>query len=208
MTIANYSEILSELATMMARSDIGGRYDRALRLVETDVNRLERKPIDMRATTTLTTVSGTSTLSLPSDCMDIVSMTYSDAKLSQIGLQELTDTYALQTNSKPRSFATYTKRVVKLGPTPDSAYSIELLYNQEVPALTSSNTTNWIVNEYPGIYLYGTAYKIALELRDNEQIAKYKALYDGEMGLLANQQVAEKYAREPMVQRPRAGSIA
>ena len=208
MAISNYSEILTELGTMLARSDVNGRFDRALRLVETDVNRLEYKPIDMRDTTTLSTVAGSALVALPSNCLSIVSITYSDAKLSQVGLQQLTDSYALVSSGKPKVFASFTKRVIKVGPTADAVYSIDLLYNKEVPSLTSVATTNWLTNNYPGVYLYGTAYKIMLELRDAEQIAKYKDLYFEELNRINAQQSDEKYAREPMVQRINSGSIA
>lgn len=211
MSISNYSEIKAELQTMLARSDVGGRFDRAIRLVETDINRLQVKPIDMRETTTINTVAGTATVNMPSDYLSAVEMSLSDnpRKLDQVGIQQLNDSYAGSTSGRPKVFATFKKRVMKLGPTPDAVYTIDLLYNKEVPALDqTTTTTNWLTEEYPGVYLYGAAYKIMLELRDAEQIAKYESLYNGEIAKIEAQNQAEKYAREPMQQRPKSGSIA
>lgn len=45
---------------------------------------------------------------------------------------------------------------VRLGPTPDGVYTIVVDYYAKVPALSSGNTTNWLLTNYPNSYLFGT----------------------------------------------------
>ena len=39
-------------------------------------------------------------------------------------------------------------------PTPSGATSLSIDYYQRIPALTSSNTTNWLLTDHPHLYLY------------------------------------------------------
>jgi hypothetical protein len=39
---------------------------------------------------------------------------------------------------------------------PDGAYAAVLEYFAKVPALSNSNTTTWLLTNYPNAYLFGT----------------------------------------------------
>lgn len=46
--------------------------------------------------------------------------------------------------------------------------TIDLLYYQKVPALTSSNITNWLGDEYPDCYVFGILVEISAFAKDAE----------------------------------------
>ena len=64
----------------------------------------------------------------------------------------------------------------QLYPTPDAQYTIELLFFEKIPAL-ASNTTNWLVEGYPDIYLYGSLMHSAPYLQEDARMAVWAQMY-------------------------------
>jgi len=64
-------------------------------------------------------------------------------------------------------------------PVPDSgsAYTGELTYYAKIPALTVSNTSNWLLVDSPDLYLYGSLLQAAPYLQDDQRITTWAALY-------------------------------
>ena len=65
-----------------------------------------------------------------------------------------------------------------------------MIYRASIPALSDSNTSNWLLEEAPDAYLYGTLMQTAPWLREDERVAMWGSLYaqaiqsvnkDGEM---------------------------
>ena len=66
---------------------------------------------------------------------------------------------------------------IEVYPSPDTSYTGEIIYYSKVPALSDSNTTNWLLTLSPDIYLYGTLIQSAPYLRDDERTAVWATLY-------------------------------
>lgn len=62
-------------------------------------------------------------------------------------------------------------------PTPNDTYTADLLYVQTIPALSDSNTSNWVLSQGPDVYLYGSLIQSAPYLRDDERLTAWAALY-------------------------------
>ena len=45
-----------------------------------------------------------------------------------------------------------------------------MIYRQNIPALTSTNTSNWLLTLAPDLYLYGTLLETAPYLKEDERI--------------------------------------
>jgi len=56
---------------------------------------------------------------------------------------------------RPR-FITTSDDALEVVPTPDDTYTIEMHYWGTIPALSASNTTNWLLDRHPLLYLYGS----------------------------------------------------
>jgi len=54
---------------------------------------------------------------------------------------------------------------------------LELLYYAKVPALSDSNTTNWLLTEAPDIYLYGSLLPSAPYLDEDERATTWAQFY-------------------------------
>ena len=66
---------------------------------------------------------------------------------------------------------------IQVFPSPDSSYTAELVYFRNVPKLSNTNTTNWLLELAPDLYLYGTLLQSAPYLRDDERITTWASLY-------------------------------
>jgi hypothetical protein len=62
-------------------------------------------------------------------------------------------------------------------PAPDGEYTGELTYFAKIPALSAQNTTNWLLQYAPDMYLYGALAHSAPYLREDERLATWAELY-------------------------------
>lgn len=51
--------------------------------------------------------------------------------------------------------------------------AVELIYYAQVPALTSTATTNWLSLNHPDVYLWGACMEAAMYFEDGEMLATY-----------------------------------
>lgn len=67
---------------------------------------------------------------------------------------------------------------IRVSPTPDSTYEVELVYTTRLPKLSNSNTSNWLLQSSPDAYLYGALMQAAPYLKDDERITVWGTLYN------------------------------
>lgn len=58
-------------------------------------------------------------------------------------------------------------------PAPSDGQQVELTYYAQIPALTSTNTTNWLLTSHPDAYLYGVGLEAGYYFEDQELIGRY-----------------------------------
>src|SRR5574340_1716125 len=73
---------------------------------------------------------------------------------------------------------------LRLLPIPDQQYSFEMEYFSQLPALGTSNETNWLLADHPDIYLYGSLLQAEPYLKHDERIPVWRGLYDSAMEAL------------------------
>jgi hypothetical protein len=86
-------------------------------------------------------------------------------------INEYTDTNFLASLSDayPRYFVY--GQSLRIIPTPAESITYELLYYAKVPALSTSNTSNWVSTSHPDAYLYYSLLQAAPYLGEDERIA-------------------------------------
>ena len=92
---------------------------------------------------------------------------------------------------------------LRFGPAPDTAYTGYLSYYKSFGALSDSNTTNYILNKHPGIYLYGSLYHAANFLGgiDPNQVQQWLQMYISAMERCENNDKQDSYGGAPVTQR-------
>ena len=184
---SNYGELKSELSDLLFNQRFIARYDRFTRSFETDANsRLRVLP--METSVPLTTVNGD--VALPADYL-----TWRTVKPTTTPyIDELDYVHpaylpATQYNRRPPLF-TIVGSTFKARPVDDRAGAYELHYYAKIPTLVGSNTnTNWLLTEYPNVYLFGLMVEAASDGRNVEMAQLYKARRDEVF-----QEIIQRYA--------------
>lgn len=76
-----------------------------------------------------------------------------------------------------------------LAPTPDQAYSFEVLYYERIAPLSSANQTNWITQNAPNAMLFGTLLQ-AMPFLKNDQRQIFQQKYTESLQALKAEDVA------------------
>jgi hypothetical protein len=155
MSITTYSELQTALADWLNRADLDQQIPDFIALAESTLNDVLRSSF-MVASATQAITSGRA--SLPSDALEIVYVQVANAEdepLEQITPQQLLMLRRARTRAagNPKFFAIVGRELL-VTPTPSGATSVDIDYYQKIPALSDSNTSNWLLDEAPHIYLY------------------------------------------------------
>jgi len=155
MAIASYSELVAAIADYLDDATLSAKIPTMIRLAEAEFNRtLNVMEQEARAYTTATGEYVT----LPADAgtlraVYLVSGGY--IELEAMSLAELRRAHWDMTAGRPRNYAVADGQVI-LGPIPDGNYRLEMVYVQDIPALTAAAPTNWLLGKHPDLYLMGS----------------------------------------------------
>lgn len=154
MAIGNYAELQTAVANWLDRSDLTARIPEFITLAEAEFSRKLRVP-EMEARAVSTGV--TSRVTLPTDVVQVkaVSVLTGNERraLENVALLGAVDTWGTLVGQA-------TQYAISDGqlwffPTPQGGIDVEIVYLRKVPALTSTATTNWLLNAHPDLYLFG-----------------------------------------------------
>jgi hypothetical protein len=71
-----------------------------------------------------------------------------------------------------------------------------------LPALGSGQATNWLLDDHPDIYLYGSLAEAYAHLRDDESAATYKGLSDEALGEILREANNKRMPAGPLQSAP------
>jgi len=90
-------------------------------------------------------------------------------------------------------FYSLTDESIELYPTPGDSYTLEMSYVRTIPALSDSNTSNWLLSEAPDVYLYGALVQSPGYLVEDQRLKTWAALYDQAVRQLNTSSVNAKF---------------
>ena len=188
--ISTYAELQTAVTNWLRRggdSDLVTRAPELIILCEARFNRDLRHP-SMLSQTDLTLTAGTPTIALPTDYLQtraLVTQTNPKRILRYVTPTQLDTNWPIGSTGIPTEY-TIIGANIKLGKTPDSAYTLEHTYYKRITALSDSDTSNWILASHPDAYLYGALMQAAPYMSDDERIQTWgsflKAAIDGMNG--------------------------
>lgn len=190
MAITTYSELKSAIVDWSARSNLSTKADEFIDLCEAMFRRPWSHPTQQRigglrankTRTTGTLTSGTNSLSLPSDFleMDRLTLTGDNLTLEFVAPERLAQ-ITLNGSGQPRYFTI--EDAIYFDRTPDSAYAYSISYWPQPAALSDSNTTNWVLTNYPDVYLAGCMYWASRYKQDLEMATTWAQQYKDAVSL-------------------------
>ena len=178
MAITTYAELQSAVADWLDRTDLTAAITNFITIAESEFNRTirHRKMITRADATIDSEYSAT-----PADWYQTVSLILKTDPVCSLEYVTNEAMNALKESGSAPGKPLYYSHVgteIQAYPAPDgTGYSGELVYYAQVPALSDSNTSNWLLDLAPDIYLYGSLKQSAMYLRDDERTGMWAALY-------------------------------
>lgn len=181
-TITDYDSLVAAIARKLVNSDLTAKADEFIRSAE-DAFNLDLHNLEMEETATTLTVAGDPTLALPTDFRQIRSIyleTDPVTLLTYMTPDQLRTYWAASATAQPQNYSIISEQIV-LRPTPDGTYSANLSYVRTLVALSSTNTSNWLLEKYPSVYLYGALVHAEVDGWNDERAAGTFKPYVDEM---------------------------
>ena len=199
-----YAELKSAIADYLNRSDLTSTIDTFIDQSEAEMNRkLRHKKMIKRATATC----DSQYLAVPTDWLEAINVeiTSNDfSPLMQMSIESL-DVYRKSINNKsgqPRYFAIVDDSL-EVCPNPDGDYTFQLTYYASIPALSDSNTTNWVSTYYPDLYLNMTLFQGSMYLMDDDRAKSFKGLYENIFEEMRMEQEKAAFGKGSLIPRRR-----
>lgn len=177
MAITTYAELQTAIADWLNRADLVDKIPDFITLAEATLNNVLRSPWQVTSASVAISAA-TRSASVPSDMLEAIYLQSSDTNpLEQVSPSQLISLrrQRLRTNGTPRFFAIL-GRTFELAPTPAGNSNLQLVYYQQIPALTTVNTTNWLLQRHPDIYLYTALMHAAPYLADDARLQVFNSL--------------------------------
>lgn len=175
MTITTYAELKTAFgsAGWFLGRDMTTQVDEIIDLAEAYLN-TKLRCRQMETTTDLTPTSNVCTL--PDDYLEykrVVELASIRRRLNYITEDAADRLYPTRASGLACHFTIYGESLLAL---PLSANDIELTYYAKVPALSDSNTTNWLLTAHPGIYVAACKMYAAEFIEEDEIVQKEAAM--------------------------------
>lgn len=193
--IATYVDLKTNIANFMHRTDLDTMIPVFIQLAEAKIsNNLIGK--EQSTSVTITVTAGTNIIPLPTDFVSL-NMIYVNS--NPVSMLMLSDDKKLFTEAGNYTAGTPTIYTVfgsniYVSPVPASTYTYTLKYQSDLIALSSINSTNWVLTQFPYIYLYGSLIEASIYTKDPEQVAFYQDKYNDAMTDILQKYEAERYS--------------
>ena len=203
MAITDYASLQTTVADYLARSDLTSAIPGFIRFCEVHAQR-ELRVRYMETIATVSTVGGTALYAVPNDYLEaraFILETSIPAALDYMTPAAMVTKYASYSNGQPQSYSTIGQNF-QLAPTPDGVYTAQLIYYAKIPSLDGvSVTSNWLLANYPDVYLYGSLLEAAPYLKDDERIQIWMGMFDRAIAEIKGEDARARWNGSPVAMK-------
>lgn len=201
MPIATFSDLKSEVGKFLARGGLDADIANKIALFEAEYNAGEDNYFAEKVEI-IPTIAGTATVNLPSDFNEPVALSIPGyGNIPIVSLAVLNQSPAVR--GRPTQAALYPGSKLKLSLVPDAVYSLELVYEANLAALSDATPTNWMLTKYPNVYVYGVLKYMLDYLQHGVRAADIKTSYAGFLSGIQGKKAAKKLGSTPVMQTSR-----
>jgi Sec7-like guanine-nucleotide exchange factor len=197
-----YSELKTNIANFLNRSDLTNQLDFFIDATEAEFNRrLRVKDMIKRATAT----ADAQYISLPTDWLEAINVQIDGNNFSPLFQQsiESLDIYrkSLDNATNQPIYYALVDNTIELAPTPDSNYTLQLTYYGTIDALSDTNTSNFISTSYPDAYLYGALKHASIYLMEDDRVALFTSQFEKALEEMRMEQEKAEFGKGSLMQR-------
>jgi len=202
MSFATYSDLKTSIAGYLARSDLTSQIPDFITFAENRLRR-ELRIRQMLKSVTTATVSGDSTVELPSDFLEIrdfVALTNPITPLNYSSPSALSNDPVASQVGVPKSYTILANEFL-MSPVPDGVYTLRLLYFAAPAYLSSSNASNVFLTTAPDALLYASLIEAEPYLMNDARINTWGTMYDRAIASLTKSDEQGQYSGVPLAMK-------
>ncbi len=202
MSFATYSDLKTSIAGYLARSDLTNQIPDFITFAENRLRR-ELRVRQMLKSVTTATVSGDSTVEVPSDFLEIrdfVVLTNPIQPLSYSSPSTLSNDPRASEVGVPKSYTILANEFL-LSPVPDGVYTLRLLYYSAPPYMSSTNASNVFLNVAPDALLYAALLEAEPYLMNDGRVNTWGSMYDRAISSLTRSDENTQYSGVPLAMK-------
>lgn len=190
MAIATYAELVTAISNEWPARDLSTAADQFIALAEAIFNNKLRMR-QMETTATLTPVLNLCTL--PTDYIEykrVVEVASIRRPLDYITEDAADRIYPDRASGLACNFTILGSQLMAF---PLSSNDIELTYYQKIPALTSVNTTNWLLTAHPNAYLHACLLYVGEYIKDADRVSTESQFLQSYIDLMNSAETRGKF---------------
>ena len=205
----NYTSLQEQVANHFVSIELVPFVPTAIEMAEAEINRrLRAREMLARVFTTLDPQANSPQfIALPPDFNAVRSVYVAGSdgyRLDFLPMDNLRhDKRALPDTGNPCSF-TIIGNELELVPVPSDEEELEIVYYQKVPKLSDTNETNWLIENNPDIYLYGTLLQVSPYLDKDQRIPTWQQFYETALEELSIQSQRAEFSGGPLKMQAKA----
>lgn len=199
MALTNYSDLKTTVANYLARSDLTSQIPDFIRLAE-DRLRRELRIRQMLKVVTTTTTAGDSTVSLPSDFLQLRDIHFDGSPASVLTYQSPSVFFRNSRTTEAGVPVTYTimSTDFQFAPIPDGEYTIRMLYYAAPTYLSDSNASNVFMANCVDALLYASLGEAEPYLMNDARLNTWASLYDRAISSITTSDDQGEYSASPI----------
>lgn len=199
MSISNYTDLQTTIASYLARSDLTAMIPDFIRLAEIRLRR-ELRIRQMLKVVTTTATAGDSTVELPSDFLQMRDLHIATNPAATLEYQSPSALFRNSRTTDTGLPAQYTvlAQEFQLAPVPDSNYTLSMLYYAAPPFLSNAATSNAFTANCPDLLLYGALGEAEPYIMNDTRLQTWATLYDRGLTALTVSDDQGEYAGSPI----------
>jgi len=205
MAITNYSNLQTTIADFLNREDLTSVIPTFIQLAEAQLNR-DIRHWKMETRSSGQQSAGDQYMQIPSDWIETIRFNITGGGTSPL---DLISRAAMQDkragdedmSGTPRYYC-HADGQFELYPTPDADTDVELLYVAKIPGL-AANSTNWLLETAPDIYLYGSLLHSAPYLQEDSRMGTWAQLYSAAVIRLNDESDQARYSGSGLTMKVR-----
>lgn len=196
MALDTYAGLQGEIADFLNKgTTLNAKIPTFIRLTESRLNKVLDDP-EMEVTATATATG--QFLGLPVDFGELKSISVGGYRLHGVTKADFSGFRPIA--GIPRSYAIYDGQI-SFAPIPSAGSQVSIVYTRRIPALSDTNTTNWLLTLAPEAYLYGSLLAAELYLWNDERLPTFQAFFEDAVANLRADAEKRRWGAAPIAPR-------
>jgi hypothetical protein len=195
MPFASYSDLQDSIAGWLKRTNLSARIPDFIALAEAKLNNRLR----VRQMRTSFSVTPTQPfITLPGDYQEAIRLKYGKTKLTFLSENLAIDD--MNQNCDVTQYTIVGNKIWLLGVI-DSTSIFTMWYYQAIESLSTSNTSNWLLEDAPNIYLYASLIEAEAWVKNDPRIATWAQLLESAFNDIESNDDAGQHSGSDMTMR-------